>query len=133
MIGHFPQTNGATVQIQLNTDNHLAGSEHIALQLEADVRQALGPFTDRITRVEVHLADINGERPGGDDKRCMIEARVAGREPTSVSHQAPTVALAVEGAANKLARSLDRVFGKLDADRKNGARPADDDATPKPP
>lgn len=116
------------MHIQLNTDNHLVGSEDLALQLEGKVRAVLGRCADRITRVEVHLNDLNSDKASGDDKRCMMEARVAGRQPMSVSHEAPTVTLAIDGASDKLARALERVFGKLDADRRNGARQADDEA-----
>lgn len=116
------------MQIQLNTDNHLVGSEDLALQLEGKVRLALGRFADRITRVEVHLTDLNGDKTSGDDKRCMMEARVAGRQPMLVTHEAPTVTLAIDAASDKLARALERIFGKLDADRRSGGRHTNDEA-----
>jgi len=34
------------MQIQLTTDNHLVGSDDFALRLEAEVRTALGRFSD---------------------------------------------------------------------------------------
>lgn len=117
------------MQIQLNTDNNLVGSEDLAAQLEADVRAALERFSERITRVEVHLTDLNSGEKGGTDKRCMMEARIAGRQPMSVSHEAATVDLAIDGAAGKLGHALDTVFGKFDADRRRGARQANNDAT----
>lgn len=116
------------MQIQLNTDRHLVGSEALAVQLEGKVRAALDRFSDRITRVEVHLNDLNSEKTVDDDKRCMMEARVAGRQPMSVTHMAPTVILAIDGASDKLARALGRIFGKLDAARRSGARQANDEA-----
>jgi hypothetical protein len=116
------------MQIQLNTDNHLVGSEDLALRVDAQLRQSLQRFADRVTRIEVHLNDINSAEKSGDDKRCMLEARLRGREPTSVTHHAPTVELAVSGAAEKLIRALDRVLGKLDAGRRGGdARPTGED------
>jgi hypothetical protein len=117
------------MQIQLNTDNNLVGSEDLAAQVEADVRAALDRFSWRITRVEVHLTDQNSEQKGGTDMRCMMEARVAGRQPMSVSHGAATVALAIDGAADKLTHALETIFGKLDADRRSGARQANNDTT----
>lgn len=116
------------MQIQLNTDDRVAGSKDLGLRLESQIRAALGRFADRITRVEVHLSDLNSDRTGGDDKRCLMEARLAGRQPMSVSHEAPTVAHAVDGACDKLARALDRALGKLDADQRSGVRQANDDA-----
>lgn len=117
------------MQIQLNTDKNVVGSDDLALQLEGKIRAALGHLSDRITRVEVHLSDVNGGKTSGDDKRCMIEARVAGRQPMSVTHEAPTVTLAIDGAADKLARALDSEFGKLDAEWRSGARRATHEAS----
>ncbi|MBA3624016.1 MAG: HPF/RaiA family ribosome-associated protein [Methylibium sp.] len=116
------------MQIQLNTDNHLLGSADLAARLESEVRSSLERFADRITRVEVHLNDLNSDKSGGDDKRCMMEARVAGRQPMSVDHHAPTVDLAISGASDKLVRALDTVFGKLEAGRRSGGRPDNDGA-----
>lgn len=114
------------MQIQLNTDNNLVASEALDARVTAEVRSALERFAERITRVEVHLNDVNSDKSGDDDKRCMMEARVAGRQPLSVSHQAPTVELAIGGAAGRLARALDTVFGKQDAVRRSHRRPDDE-------
>lgn len=116
------------MQIQLNTDNHITGSEDLGVHLEGKVRAALDRFANRITRIEVHLNDLNGSKSAGDDKRCTMEARIAGRQPLSVSHDAPEVALAIDGAAAKMNRALESVFGKLDAVRRHSAAGATDDA-----
>lgn len=110
------------MQIQLNTDNRIVGSEALAARVDRTVRPALDRFVDRVTRLEVHLNDVNGAR-AGDDKRCMLEARVAGEEPVAVSHQAATFELAIDGAKEKLVRALDRVAGKREAARRDGAKP----------
>lgn len=116
------------MQIHLNTDNHVVGSDALAAHLEVELRSALGRrFADRITRVEVHLNDVNSGKGGGADKRCMMEARPQGRQPVSVSHQAPTIALALSGAVEKLERALDRVYGRIVADRRTGVKPVADD------
>ncbi len=114
------------MQIQLNTDNNVVGSEGLAAHVEADLRSTLQRFSDRITRVEVHLSDVNSGKAGGDDKRCLMEARVAGLQPTSVSDQAANVDQAISGAAHKLVRALDTVFGKREAARRSTASPAED-------
>ena len=117
------------MQIQLNTDNNLTGSEQLAEQLEGHLRAALDRFSERITRVEVHLTDVNSGEKSGTDKRCMMEARIAGRQPLSVTHVAATVDLAIDGAADKLTNALDTTLGKLDADRRMGARQANNETT----
>jgi hypothetical protein len=57
--------------------------------------------------VELHLSDENGKKSGVDDKRCLMEARLAGLAPIAVSHNAATLTQAIDGAAAKLKRALD--------------------------
>lgn len=111
------------MQVQFNTDKNIEGPDALAQRVEADLRQTLERFAQHITRIEVHLSDTNAERGGGADKRCVLEARLAGREPMSVSHQASDVDGALDGATGKLVRALDTVFGKLDAERRSTGRP----------
>ncbi|MEO8504182.1 MAG: HPF/RaiA family ribosome-associated protein [Acidobacteriota bacterium] len=108
------------MHIQVNTDKNIEGSERLADQARSVVDGALDRFRDRITRVEVHLSDQNGDKGGQDDKRCVMEARIEGRQPTAVTHQAATVEQAVEGAADKLAAVIESTFARLhdEADRR---------------
>ena len=115
------------MHIQLNTDNHLAGSDDLSQQVEADLRSSLSRFEEHITRVEVHFSDVNSDK-GGSDQRCMMEARVAGKQPIAVTHQAPTVALASSGASEQLMRKLERMFGKVKAARRSGTTPGQSDS-----
>ncbi len=101
------------MDVLVNTDNNVLGDEALVQDVEGTVRRALSHFTDRITRVEVHLSDENSHKHGADDKRCVMEARIAGRQPTVVTHNAPDLARATTGAADKLKRALDTVFGKM--------------------
>jgi ribosome-associated translation inhibitor RaiA len=97
------------MQIQVNTDRHIDGSEALQAKVRDVVNRAAERFSDRITRLEVHLADVNsGVRSGPDDMRCTMEARLAGKRPLSVTHNAPTVDQAVAGAADKLQKILTR-------------------------
>jgi hypothetical protein len=101
------------MQIQLNTDNHVHGEESLAQWAERELRQRLHRFGDHITRIEIHLSDVNGARVSELDKRCKLEARLAGRAPLTVSHDAGKVADALFGAADKLARALDTALGRV--------------------
>ena len=101
------------MQIQINTDHNIEGNERLAAHVKGVVQDALARFQDRITRVEVHLSDQNGDKTGPSDKRCMIEARMEGRKPTAVTHDAATVDQAVEGAAEKLHRSIEHTLERL--------------------
>lgn len=102
------------MQVQINTDSNIEGHDELTQQVEAVIRDALDRFSERITRVEVHLSDENSDQKFGiDDKRCLLEARLAGLRPTAVSHQAATLEQAVDGAAEKLKRSLESTLGRL--------------------
>ena len=102
-----------TMKIQLNTDVHIDGTETLAAQVSATVEQALDRFSAHITRVEVHLSDENGGKSGQHDQRCMLEARLEGRQPVAVTDHAATLDQAVQGASQKLARLLDSTLGRL--------------------
>lgn len=102
------------MQIQINTDRNIEGHEELAVQVSGIVESALSRFSDRITRVEVHLSDENSDKKGGqDDIRCMMEARLEERQPVAVTHEAATVDQAVDGAAGRLARLIESTLGRL--------------------
>lgn len=101
--------------IQVNTDNSIEGRRELAQQIETTVRNSLERLGGQITRVEVHLSDDNSDKKSGTkDKRCLLEARLAGLQPIAVSHQAATMEQAVDGAVDKLVRSIDATLGKLE-------------------
>ena len=110
-------TYGNAMHIQINTDSNIEGREELASHVKGVVDGALSRFSDRITRVEVHLSDQNSDKSGQDDKRCMMEARLEGRQPTAVTHQAASLDDAVDGAADKLKRSLESTLERLKDDR----------------
>lgn len=101
------------MQFQLNTDSHIHGSEALAEAAEKIVVDALGHLTGRLTRVELHLADMNAAKGGADDIRCTLEARPEGMQPHTVTHTDANVAAALRGAAAKMRALLDSEFGKL--------------------
>ena len=101
------------MHVQVSTDNRVEGHDEFVRGVQAAVEDALGRFGDRLTRVEVHVGDENSDKGGSDDKRCAMEARPAGLQPVAVTHTAPTVGQAIDGAARKLQTALDRSLGKL--------------------
>ena len=112
-----------TMKIQLNTDVRIEGTEALAAQVSATVEQALERFSAHITRVEVHLSDENGDKSGPHDQRCMMEARLEGRQPVAVTDHAATLEQAVQGAAQKLAHLLDSTLGRLHEHRAKTSGP----------
>lgn len=132
------------MQVQVNTDNHVEGREKLIEHVEGVIRDAVDRYEDEVTHVEAHLGDVNsGEKSGANDMRCMFEARVAGLKNIAVKHQAESLHLAIEGAADKLTKALDSALGKLkDNERRRPGtgelsaeivRNLDDDAAAVPP
>jgi DNA-directed RNA polymerase specialized sigma24 family protein/ribosome-associated translation inhibitor RaiA len=104
------------MQIQVNGENNIDSSAELTRQVEAVVEGALGRFGDRITRVEVYLSeDNNSQKSGGNEKRCVMEARLAGFQPITVSHQGSSLEQALDGAADKLEKTLKRTLGRKDS------------------
>ncbi len=101
------------MKIQLNTDVNIDGTEGLAAKVAATIEQALERFSEHVTRVEVHLSDENGDKSGQQDQRCMLEARLEGRQPVAVTDHAATLEQAVHGAAQKLVHLLDTTLGRL--------------------
>src|SRR4051794_26777710 len=101
------------MHVEVNTDNHIEGTDELSRLVEAEVEGALGRFGEQIIRVIVQLNDTNAHKSGDRDKRCLMEARIAGHQPVAVSHEAGTLEGAVAAAAEKLERALDHVVGKL--------------------
>lgn len=100
--------------VQLNTDVNIQGTEALAAEVDAVVRGTLAHLSQHVTRVEVHLSDENSDaKSGPSDMRCLLEARPAGHQPVVARHQAPSIAEAVAGAADKLRRSLESLLGRM--------------------
>ena len=102
------------MKIQINTDSNIAGDDQLRREVETLLRGALDRFSEKITRLEVHLSDENSDKKSGvDDMRCLLEARLAGLQLIVASHEAATPQEAVDGAAEKLKHSLDSTLGRL--------------------
>lgn len=100
------------MQFMFNSDNQTPLGSDTAEKMEALVGSRLERISDRLTRVEVHVSDIDGPRNGGDDKRCAIEIRPNGMRPITAAGQASTVEGAVSAAADKVLKAFDRQIGK---------------------
>ncbi len=106
------------MHFQFNTDSHIQGDDRLAEVAETIVTGALGHLTARLTRAEVHLADVNGAAKGGsDDIRCTLEVRPEGVQPQTVTHHDADVEASLRGAGKKMRALLDSEFGKLDKRR----------------
>jgi len=102
------------MQIQINTDHHIDGSEARDAWARGALESTLSHYADQLTRVEVHFNLENAGRAGSGEKRCLIEARPNGRPPIAVTHHAETLDGALNGAMHKLVRALDHAQGRAD-------------------
>ncbi len=90
------------MKVQLNTDNHVNGTEGLESRVNAMLEQHLGRFFPRLSRIEVFLSDSNADKGGADDKRCALEARMENDDPLGVSHDDQNMEKAIRGACDKL-------------------------------
>ena len=95
------------MQIQVHTDAHIEGGEAFVQWVETEATEKLARFRDRVTRVEFHFSDTNGDKSSDKHKRCVVEARLSGLPALAASHQAATLADAFGGATAKLRHALE--------------------------
>lgn len=101
------------MHIEINTDNHINHDESVDRHVRQSLDTLLTRFGEQVTRIEVHLHDKNADKKGGNDKHCLLEAKLEGRPPVAASDEADTLAAAITGAAKKLQRRLDHDLGRL--------------------
>ncbi|MGA9580405.1 MAG: HPF/RaiA family ribosome-associated protein [Allosphingosinicella sp.] len=99
------------MQFQFNSDNRIEGDAAVAERVETLVRDRLERVSDRLTRVEVHVGDVNGPK-GGNDIRCAVELRPTGMNPVSGTNEASNLEAAVSSATDKALSAFDRQIGK---------------------
>lgn len=115
------------MQIQVHTDNNISGSPELNALVEGVVGGVVSRYGDRVTRVSAYFTDENSDKKiGADDKRCVLEVRLAGLQPISVRDFGATIQQALDGAADKLTNALERQLGRLDGKRGRTSFSGDD-------
>ena len=89
------------MHIQINTDHNIEGHDALKAHVTSVVESALSPFSEHITRVEVHLGDEDGATK---DRKT--------------------------NAADKLARLVESTFGRLHDHKHRRDAPTPDEETP---
>ncbi len=100
------------MQVQVNTDHHVKGGDLLQKHVENLLNDVLHSFKDQVTRVEVYIADENSHKGGDDDLRCTMEARIRGLKPIAVTHHADNINVAIDGAADRITRSIRKTVEK---------------------
>ncbi|MEY2925378.1 MAG: hypothetical protein RLZZ337_1928 [Bacteroidota bacterium] len=81
--------------ILINTNESVEGNESANAYFSKEIAKDLSRFEKDITRIEVHLADQNGNKNGVQDKTCTMEARLAHHSSLAVTSNGDTVAKAI--------------------------------------
>ena len=100
------------MKIQINTDKNIEGHERLAAYFSEELEKGLARFEEKITRIEVHFGDENGEKFSLNDKKCVMEVRVANLQPLTVTDHSDTLEKAFSGALAKAKKSLTTTFEK---------------------
>lgn len=101
------------MQVQVHTDDHIHGGDSLAQWIQDEANTRLARLRDHVTRVEVFLTDLDAGKSGSNDKRCRLEARVANRQPVTVTADADKMASAFTAAAEKLLRAVEADLGRV--------------------
>lgn len=107
------------MDIRFNSDNAINGSADMAQAVEHRLTERLETrFGDRLTTIEVHVRDVDGESNRADGVEARLEARPKNGDPIFVAERGEKPMDAVNSALGTLVNRLDSVFGKADRHRK---------------
>lgn len=95
--------------ILFNTDKNIDASETINQSFVNLIADDLRKFSTHISRVIAFVSDENAAKIGLDDKKCLLEVRLNGKQPIAVTHHANTVHEAVNGALEKIKISFEKL------------------------
>jgi len=99
--------------ILINRGENVETNERTTEYFSDAVKKDLDRFSEYLTRIEVHFSDINADKGGPQDKKCVIEARVKNREPLAVTAQDDAMEKAFNSALGKVKASMTTIVGKM--------------------
>ena len=107
------------MDIRFNSDNAIEGSADMAQAVEDRLTERLETrFGSRLTTIEVHVRDVDGDSNRSDGVEARLEARPKKGDPIFVAERGEKPLEAVNAALGTLVNRLDTVFGKADRHRK---------------
>jgi len=104
------------MQVLVDCDDPLCCDENLFQRVEGVITGTLERFSSRISRVEAHLSEVSGVKPGNRGKVCSLEAWVEDAASVTASHVAATLTEAIHDATDKLERLIARELRQLDED-----------------
>jgi ribosome-associated translation inhibitor RaiA len=100
------------MNIQVNSDSTVSVDASLKGFVKNEAERILKTVAPKVTRVEIHLSDVNGRKTGPADMRCVVEARPAGGRPLSTTATAKELEAAIGQALRKMLRALRSFFGR---------------------
>lgn len=97
------------MDIIINSDNNVETSAEFKNYFREELEQKLKRFENYITRYEVFFSDESSNKDTQNDHKCVIEARVKGKNPERVSANADSTKKAFDEAIDRIKSVLDRV------------------------
>ncbi|HRD56803.1 MAG TPA: hypothetical protein PK504_02080 [Ferruginibacter sp.] len=98
--------------IQINSDKNIESTAASIAHFSEIIKEQLLRFEEHITRVDVHLSDVNGDKENGADKQCLMETKIKGGSPIVVTTTEATPHMAVKFAGEKIAILLEKALEK---------------------
>ena len=90
------------MKVQINSDSSINKDLSTKKYVAGEVNRVFKRYSAKLTRVEVHLTDVNRGKSGTHDKRCTVEVRPAEHRPLTVSNGARTIKESLGGALTKM-------------------------------
>lgn len=97
------------MEILINSDNQVETTQATKDYFRDELAESLKRFDEHVTRFEVFFSDETSNKETVGDQKCVIEARMRGRNPESVSNHASSQKAAFDGAVNKIKTILTKV------------------------
>jgi hypothetical protein len=95
--------------VLFQTDKNINGSEEYNSPFILQITEELKSFSGEITKIIAHVSDENAAKTGVNDKKCVLEVRVEGKQPIAVSFHANSVQAAVTGAIEKIKINFEKL------------------------
>ena len=96
-------------------------SKQLREHIHRQVRFALSRFADRIQRVRVSVADVNGPR-GGLDKRCLMQVEVLAKPGLVAEVTDSSMYAAISRSASRANRLVTSCLKREQAQKRLGLR-----------
>jgi len=100
------------MKILVNSDSPIAMDARRAKYIVGEASELLDRFSDRLTRVDIHIEDVDRGKTGKVDKRCFVEVRPTRMKPVVASAQTKDLETSVNQAMRKIVRALNTTLGK---------------------